>query len=76
MIFAYEVQFIPSDYVEYTNSEEGIISAPSLSEAVSKIERYWGDDLASVKLSYLESKAIEDIVPINSIKKHFNLANS
>lgn len=76
MIFAYEVQFIPSDYVEYMNSEEGIISAPSLSEAVSKIEHYWGDDLTSVKLSYLESKTIEDIVPINSIKKHFNLANS
>ena len=76
MIFAYEVEFIPSDYVEYMNSEEGIISAPSLSEAVSKIERYWGDDLASVKLSYIESKTIEDIVPINSIKKHFNWANS
>ena len=76
MIFAYEVEFIPSDYVEYMNSEEGIVSAPSLSEAVSKIERYWGDDLASVKLSYLESKTIEDIVAINSIKKHFNLANS
>ena len=75
MMFAYEVQFIPSDYMDYMNSEEGIISAPSLSEAVSKIERYWGDDLASVKLSYLESKTTEDIVPITSIKKHFSLAN-
>ena len=37
MMFAYEVQFIPSDYVEYTNSEEGIISAPSLSEALNVI---------------------------------------
>ena len=75
MMFAYEVKSLSDFSDDEIKIDTGVMSAPSMSDAVKIIEDYYAGFLISANLTYLDCSS-RNMVLLDRVKDHFRLTNT